>query len=96
MGYEGTYSVTEDNAVLDVVGGNAQAQLISVVERIERLLEEASVLREDIKEVFAEAKGTGFDVKILRKAIRIRAMDYAKRQEEEAVLDLYLTALGST
>lgn len=87
--------MAEDNAVLDVVGGNAQAQLISVVERIERLLEEASVLREDIKEVFAEAKGTGFDVKILRKAIRIRAMDYAKRQEEEAILDLYLSALGN-
>ena len=49
---------------------------------------------EDMKEVFAEAKGEGYDVKVLRKVIRIRKQDKAKRQEEEAILDLYLSALG--
>lgn len=78
----------------EVLGNNSQSQLVSLVERVERLLEEAATLRDDVKEVFAEAKGAGFDTKIMRKAIRIRAMDQAKRQEEEAVLDLYLSALG--
>jgi uncharacterized protein (UPF0335 family) len=78
------------------IGDNARAQLVSLVERVERLLEEASTLREDVKEVFAEAKSAGFDTKIMRKAIRIRAMDQAKRQEEESILDLYLKALGVT
>jgi uncharacterized protein (UPF0335 family) len=78
----------------DVLGGNAQAQLKSVVERVERLETEKAEVVEQIKEVFAEAKGNGFDVKILRKIVRIRKMDRAKRLEEEAILDLYLSALG--
>lgn len=86
--------MSEEQSLGEMLGNNAQAQLVSVVERIERLMEEQSVLREDIKEVFAEAKGNGFDTKTLRKAIAIRAMDPSKRREAEAMLDLYLSALG--
>ena len=69
-------------------------QLVSIVERIERLEEEKKTISDDISEVYAEAKGNGYDVKVLRKVIRIRKQDKAKRQEEEAILDLYLSALG--
>ena len=78
----------------DVLTSVAQGRLRTIVERIERLEEDKAAVMEDIKEVFAEAKGEGYDVKILRKVIRIRKMDKAKRQEEEAILDLYLAALG--
>lgn len=78
----------------DILNQAAQGQLKSIVERIERLEQEKSEIAEQIKEVFAEAKGNGFDTKILRKAVRIRGQDRAKRLEEEAVLDLYLSALG--
>ena len=78
----------------DVLNGTAQTQLKSIVERVERLEQEKSEIAEQIKEVFAEAKGNGFDVKILRKIVRIRKQDRAKRMEEEAILDLYLSALG--
>jgi len=79
---------------VDVLNGNAQSQLRSVVERIERLDLEKSEIAEQIKEVFAEAKGNGFDVKSIRKVVKLRKQDRAKRQEEEAILDLYLSALG--
>ena len=69
-------------------------QLRLLIERIERLEEEKKTIADDIKEVYAEAKGNGFDVKILRKVVRIRKQDRAKRVEEEAILDLYLSALG--
>ncbi|HQT54010.1 MAG: DUF2312 domain-containing protein [Phenylobacterium sp.] len=78
----------------DILNQTAQGQLKSIIERIERLEQEKSEIAEQIKEVFAEAKGNGFDVKILRKVIRIRKQDAAKRQEEDAILDLYLSALG--
>lgn len=78
----------------DILNQTAQGQLKSIIERIERLELEKSEIAEQIKEVFAEAKGNGFDVKILRKVIRIRKQDAAKRQEEDAILDLYLSALG--
>ena len=78
----------------EVLGNNAQGRLRSFVERIERLDEDRKAIMEDIKEVFAEAKGEGFDTKILRKAFKISQMDKAKRAEEEAVLALYLAALG--
>jgi uncharacterized protein (UPF0335 family) len=78
----------------DVLNGTAQTQLKSIVERVERLEQEKSEIAEQIKEVFAEAKGNGFDVKVLRKIVRIRKQDRAKRMEEEAILDLYLSALG--
>ncbi|MBB4198709.1 DUF2312 domain-containing protein [Rhodoblastus sphagnicola] len=68
--------------------------LKSFIERIERLEEEKKAIAEDIKEVYAEAKGNGYDVKIMRKIISIRRQDENKRREEEEILDLYLSALG--
>lgn len=82
------HNMTEDAS--DV----AQDQLRSFVERIERLNEEAGTIKEDIKDVFAEAKGNGFDTKVLRRVISIRKQDQNERQEQEAILDLYLQALG--
>lgn len=67
--------------------------LRSFIERVERLEEEKKVLAEDIKEVYAEAKGTGYDPKIMKKVVAIRRMDRAKRIEEEELLDLYLSAI---
>lgn len=72
----------------------ARDQLKSIVERIERLEEEKQALADDIKEVYAEAKANGFDTKTLRTVIRLRKQDKAERQEQEALLDLYLHALG--
>lgn len=76
------------------VGGIAADRLKSFVERIERLEEEKRGLQEDVKEIYAEAKGTGFDTKIIRQIIRLRKMDKADRQEQEALLELYKEALG--
>ena len=78
----------------DVLNATAQTQLKSIIERVERLEQEKAEIAEQIKEVFAEAKGNGFDTKILRKVVRLRKQDRAKRMEEEAILDLYLSALG--
>jgi uncharacterized protein (UPF0335 family) len=72
----------------------AKDQLKSFVARIERLEEERSALGADIREVYSEAKGTGFDTKIMRQVIRMRKLDKADFQEQEAMLDLYLTAMG--
>jgi uncharacterized protein (UPF0335 family) len=83
-----------DDAHSDVLNVDAQGRLRTIVERIERLEQEKSEVMEQIKEVFAEAKGSGIDVKILRKVVRLRKQDRAKRQEEEAILDLYLSAIG--
>jgi uncharacterized protein (UPF0335 family) len=76
------------------VGGIAGERLKSFIERIERLEEEKRVLAEDIKEVYAEAKGTGFDTKIMRQIIRIRKRDQDELDEEETLLDVYKRALG--
>lgn len=78
----------------DVLSGTAQRQLKSIIERIERQEAEKADIAEGIKETYAEAKGNGYDVKVLRKIVRLRKMDPAKRAEEEAVLDLYETALA--
>jgi len=78
----------------DLLNSTAQSQLKTIIERIEYVEEELSGLKEDRKSIYEEAKGNGFDVKILRKIIRIRKQDRAKRQEEEAVLDLYLSAIS--
>ena len=86
--------MADDSSSLDVLNGTAQTQLKTIIERIERLEEDKAAVMADLKEVFAEAKGNGFDVKILRKVIRLRKQDTAKRQEEEALLDLYLSAIG--
>jgi uncharacterized protein (UPF0335 family) len=72
----------------------AQGRLKSLIERIERLEEDKAAVMGDLKEVYGEAKGEGFDVKILRKVVRLRKQDVAKRQEEEALLDLYISAIG--
>lgn len=69
-------------------------RLRSFIERIERLEEEKQALADDIKEVFAEAKATGFDVKTIRKIIRMRKQDIDQRKEEEALLETYLAAIG--
>jgi len=87
--------MAEDTAPhADVLNGTAQTQLKSVVERAERLEQEKSEIGEQLKEVFAEAKANGFDVKVLRRVLKLRKMDRAKRQEEDAILDLYLSAMG--
>jgi uncharacterized protein (UPF0335 family) len=80
-----------------VVAGTAEVNaghLRAFIERIERLEEEKKALADDIKDVYGEAKGNGFDVKIMRKIVSIRKQDREKRREEEEILDLYLTALG--
>ena len=75
-------------------GDVAQDRLRSFIERIERLEEEKAALLADIKEVYAEAKGTGFDPKTMRKVISLRKMEDSDRQEAEFLLDTYLSALG--
>jgi uncharacterized protein (UPF0335 family) len=72
----------------------AADQLKAFIERIERLEEEKAGIAGDIKEIYSEAKGNGFDTKVLRKIIGLRKRDYAERREEEAILELYMQALG--
>ncbi len=76
------------------IGGIAGERLKSFIERIERLEEEKRALAEDIKEVYSEAKGAGFDVKTMRQIVRLRKMDEDDRDEQEALLDTYLRAIG--
>ena len=76
------------------VNGVAADQLLSFIERIERLEEEKKTVADDIKDVYGEAKGTGFSPKTIRKIIAIRKQDPAERAEQEAILDTYLAALG--
>jgi len=73
---------------------SSAARLKSFIERIERLEEEKAATAADIKEVYAEAKGTGFEVKIMRQIIRLRKMESDVRREQEELLDLYMRALG--
>lgn len=76
------------------IGGAASERLKALIERIERLEEEKKALTEDIKEVYAEAKSAGFDVKIMRQLIRLRKMDPADRNEMEEILTIYMRAVG--
>lgn len=76
------------------VGGIAADRLRSFIERIERLEEEKKGIMDDIKDIYAEAKGTGFDTKVMRQIIRIRRMEKEDRQEMDALLELYKAALG--
>jgi uncharacterized protein (UPF0335 family) len=69
-------------------------QLRQIVERIEKLEEEKQAIADDIKDVYAEAKANGFDTKVLRQVVKLRKQDRAERAEQEALLDLYLAALG--
>lgn len=80
--------------MVDQVGNNAGAQLKSVIERVERIMEEKKALQDDIKDIFAEAKSNGFDAKALRALIKLRAQDQAERQEFDAVLQTYASAVG--
>ena len=72
----------------------AQDQIRAFIERIERMEEEKKAIADDIKEIYAEAKGNGFDTKVLRQIVRIRKQDASERMEQEALLELYMAALG--
>lgn len=76
------------------VGGVSGQRLRSFIERIERLEEEKAAIAEDIKEVYGEAKATGYDVKTMRKVVKLRKMDDEKRREEDELLQLYRSAIG--
>jgi len=83
-----------DETLNDNLTDAARDKLRLTVERIERLEEEKKAIADDIKDVYAEAKGNGFDVKTLRTVVRLRKVEAQERQEQEAMLDLYLSALG--
>lgn len=72
----------------------AKGQLKAIIERIEKLEEEKKAISDDIKDVYGEAKGNGFDVKVLRTIIRMRKQDADERQEQETILETYMQALG--
>lgn len=76
------------------VGGVAGQRLKSFMDRIERLEDEKKGLADDIKDIYGEAKGVGFDVKTIRKLVRLRKMETEKRREEEELLELYKAAIG--
>lgn len=78
---------------MDILNGDAQTQLKTIIDRIDRLEDDKANVMADIKDVLAEAKGNGFDAKIIRKMVRILRQDRAKRLEEEALLELYLAAV---
>ena len=88
-----TPSATTEGETRDV-GGVAGDRLRSFIERIERLEEEKTALAEDIKEIYAELKGVGYDAKTVRKIVSLRKKDAEKRREEDELLDLYKTAVG--
>jgi uncharacterized protein (UPF0335 family) len=88
-----TTGSNDDDSATETATG---ARLRSFIERVERLEEEKKALADDIKEVYAEAKGQGFDVKIMRKIVTLRKKDPDDRAEEEALLDTYMSALGMT
>ncbi len=79
---------------VDPLTNTAATQLKTILERIERLEEDKAAVMADLKEVYAEAKGNGFDVKTLRKVVRLRKISRAKRDEDEAMVDLYMAAAG--
>ncbi|OFW88496.1 MAG: hypothetical protein A3B66_08490 [Alphaproteobacteria bacterium RIFCSPHIGHO2_02_FULL_46_13] len=86
-------AVEKDDDTIDV-GGVAGKRLKSFLDRVERLEEEKKGLADDIKDIYAEAKGVGFDVKTMRKILKLRKMEVEKRREEEELLELYKAAIG--
>lgn len=82
------------NKETETVEGVAGARLKSFIERVEKLEEEKAAITDDIKEVYAEAKGTGFDTKTIRKIVSLRKIDTEKRREADDMLDLYKSAIG--
>jgi uncharacterized protein (UPF0335 family) len=87
-------SPASSDVTAGTVGGIAPEILRAYIERIERLEEEKKALAADIREVYAEAKGNGFEPKIMRKLVSLRRMDQSDRQEEEELLELYRRAVG--
>ncbi len=85
---------SEAGGEIVALGGNAQTALKNIVERVERLNEEKKAITEDTREVYAEAKAFGLNPKIIRKLVSRRAQEKAKREEEDAVLELYEGAVG--
>ena len=81
--------MTEKNDTVGIAGN----RILSIIERIEQIDEEVKALNEGKKEVFAEAKGEGFDIKVLREILRIRKQDKDERDEQESLLDLYMRAM---
>lgn len=75
-------------------GGIAADRLRSIIERIERLEEEKAALAADVRDIYSEAKGAGFDPKVLRQIVRLRKMDQSDREEQDHLLDLYKNAIG--
>ena len=86
-------TVNNDNEPSEIAGV-AGKRLLSFFERIERLEEEKAALAEDIKDVYAEAKSAGFEVKIMRRVMKLRKMEVEKRREEDELLNLYMSAIG--
>lgn len=86
--------MTNDSASIDVLNATAQTRLRTIIERVERLLDDKDAIMADIKKVYAEAKGEGYDTKALRAVVRLRRIDKAKRIEMEALIDLYVSAIG--
>jgi uncharacterized protein (UPF0335 family) len=84
----------EKDAPAEAGHNSADARLVSFIQRIERLMEEKAILGADIKEVFSEAKLTGFDAKTMRQVIKLRAMEPAAREEQDHLLELYRRAVG--
>lgn len=78
----------------EAIGDNAKEQLRSIIERVERLEEDKAAIASDIKDVFTEAKGNGYDVKALRTIVRMRKQDAGERAEQEQMLEIYMQALG--
>lgn len=87
-------NTSDDDDITETSQTVAAGQLRAFIERIERLEEEKKTIGDDIKEVYAEMKGVGFDVTAVRTLVRLRKKDAAERQEQEAILDLYKAALG--
>ena len=86
--------MADDAASIDTLNSTAQGKLKSLIERIERLEEEKKTISDDIRDVYAEAKGNGFDVKALRTIVRLRKQDANERAEAETILETYMQALG--
>lgn len=78
----------------EVLNQNSQQQLVTIIQRLEQLEQEKSEIAEQIKEVYAEAAGNGFDKRVIRKVVALRKIDRAKRAELDSILDLYLSAIG--
>ena len=93
IGHNGGPEINEDGGVKDT-GGVVGTRLKAFIERIERLNEEKSEISEDIKDIYTESKSAGFDVKTIRKIVKLRSMDTEKRAEEDQLLALYKSAIG--